>query len=102
MGDTPILVSYCPLCNSAIVFDRRVDAEELDFGVSGMLRNSDMVMYDRQTDSLWQQITGEGIVGHYTGKELRVLPSQMISLERFASTYPNGLVLSRETGCTRD
>lgn len=102
IGETPVLVSYCPLCNSAIVFDRRVDGAELDFGVSGMLRNSDMVMYDRQSDSLWQQITGEGIVGAYTGKELRMIPSQMISFERFVEAHPDGRVLSRETGFRRD
>jgi hypothetical protein len=53
IADLPILVSYCPLCNSAITFDRRIGGEALTFGVSGMLRNSDMVMYDHQTDSLW-------------------------------------------------
>src|SRR5579863_5188381 len=56
IGDTPLLISYCPLCNSAVVFDRRVAGSVYDFGVSGMLRDSDMVMFDRQTDSLWQQI----------------------------------------------
>lgn len=102
IGETPVLVSYCPLCNSAIVFDRRVDGAELDFGVSGMLRNSDMVMYDRQSDSLWQQITGEGIVGAYTGKELRMVSSQMISFEHFLEAHPDGKALSRETGFRRD
>lgn len=102
VGGTPILVSYCPLCNSAIVFDRRVDGVTLDFGVSGMLRNSDMVMYDRQSDSLWQQITGEGIVGGYTGSTLRMIPSQLISFGQFKEAYPQGQVLSRETGFQRD
>ncbi len=101
IADRPILVSYCPLCNSAIVFDRVADGTTLDFGVSGMLRNSDMVMYDRQTDSLWQQITGEGIVGVYTGQVLKMLPSQMIPFEEFARVYPEGLVLSRQTGHSR-
>lgn len=102
IGDTPTLVSYCPLCNSAIVFDRRLDGRVLEFGVSGMLRNSDMVMYDRQSDSLWQQITGEGIVGTYSGMNLRLLPSQMITFAEFTRTYPNGAVLSKETGFARD
>ncbi|HBY59063.1 MAG TPA: hypothetical protein DEH78_04535, partial [Solibacterales bacterium] len=101
-GEQPILVSYCPLCNSALVFDRRVSGATLEFGVSGMLRNSDMVMYDRQTDSLWQQITGEAIVGHHTGGTLRILPSQMIPFDQFQQSYPNGLVLSRDTGFQRD
>lgn len=101
-GGSPILVSYCPLCNSAIVFDRRVGGITLEFGVSGMLRNSDMVMYDRQTDSLWQQITGEGIVGSYTGSTLRMIPSQLISFAQFKEAYPDGEILSRETGFQRD
>lgn len=101
-GELPILVSYCPLCNSAIVFDRKVAGAILEFGVSGMLRNSDMVMFDRQTDSLWQQITGEAIVGHHTGAMLRILPSQMIPFGQFQQSYPNGLVLSRDTGFQRD
>ena len=102
VGETPVLVSYCPLCNSAIVFDRRVEGKTLEFGVSGMLRNSDMVMYDRQTDSLWQQITGEGIVGAYTGSSLKMISSQMIPFDQFSESYPGGVVLSRETGFPRD
>jgi hypothetical protein len=101
IGQTPILVSYCPLCNSGIVFDRQVDGVTLDFGVSGMLRNSDMVMYDRQTDSLWQQITGEAIVGTHTGKSLSILSSQIVSFETFSQAFPEGRVLSRETGFER-
>jgi hypothetical protein len=102
LAEMPILVSYCPLCNSAIVFDRRVAGATLEFGVSGMLRNSDMVMYDRQTDSLWQQITGEGIVGNYTGSALRIIPSLLIPFDEFRQTYPEGEVLTRETGFQRD
>jgi hypothetical protein len=101
IGELPILVSYCPLCNSAIVFDRRLDAKVYDFGVSGMLRQSDMVMYDRQTDSLWQQITGEAIVGTLTGKQLKRVRSQTLSFESFSRAFPNGKVLSRETGHRR-
>jgi len=98
IGETPILVSYCPLCNSALVFDRRVDGKTYDFGVSGLLRHSDLVMYDGQTDSLWQQITGEAIVGTLTGKKLGILPSQTVSFATFSSNFPAGKVLSRETG----
>jgi hypothetical protein len=101
IGDRPILVSYCPLCNSAIVFDRRVDGGVYEFGVSGMLRHSDMVMYDRKTDSLWQQITGEAIVGAMTGAKLRILPSQVVSFDAFERSFPKGEVLSRETGHSR-
>ncbi len=99
--DLPLLVSYCPLCNSAIVFDRRIEGRIYDFGVSGMLRASDMVMYDRQTDSLWQQLTGEAIVGVMTGRKLRTFPSQTISFSAFARAFPAGQVLSRDTGYDR-
>jgi hypothetical protein len=98
VGGIPLLASYCPLCNSAIVFDRRLDGEIYDFGVSGMLRHSDMVMYDRQTDSLWQQITGEALVGELTGKTLKILPAQTVSFETFAEAFPQGRVLNRQTG----
>lgn len=97
----PILVSYCPLCNSAVVFDRRIDGKVHDFGVSGMLRESDMVMYDRQTDSLWQQITGEAIVGSMTGVRLELVASQTVSFKTFSRAFPDGLVLSRDTGHSR-
>ena len=100
-GDVPAAVTFCPLCYSALVFDRRVDGETLEFGVSGLLRHSDMIMYDRTTESLWQQITGEAVVGTYTGTRLQTLPSQIISFEQFREIYPDGSVLSRETGHQR-
>lgn len=97
----PIAVTFCPLCNSSITFDRRVNGETLDFGVSGLLRNSDLVMYDRQTESWWQQLTGEGLVGDYAGVLLDIVPSQVISFASFAERYPEGIVMSRETGFNR-
>ncbi len=100
-NDTPVSVTFCPLCYSALVFDRRVDGETLELGVSGFLRHSDMVMYDRSTESLWQQITGEAIVGSYTGTQLKQIPSQIISFEQFREIYPDGDILSRETGYNR-
>jgi hypothetical protein len=101
VGGVPVLVSYCPLCNSAVVFDRRVDGKAQEFGVSGMLRDSDMVMFDRETESLWQQITGEAIVGDHTGKRLRMMPSQTVPFATAAEQYPGAKVLSRETGYER-
>ena len=98
IGGIPILVSYCPLCNSAIVFDRRVKGEPHTFGVASFLRNNDMVMYDRQTDSLWQQLTGESIVGTLTGQQLTPLPSRVVPFAAFAASYPDGKVLNRLTG----
>ena len=93
IAGVPVAVTYCPLCNSGIVFDRRVDGAVLDFGVSGRLRNSDMVMYDRQTESWWQQFLGEAIVGHYTGTRLEMIPIRMESFARFRERAPDGLVL---------
>lgn len=102
----PFSATYCPLCNAALVFDHRLkfDGKEylLDFGVSGMLRNSDLVMWDRQTQSWWQQFMGEALVGELTGARLEVIPSMLISLAEFFESYPNGLVLSTETGMERE
>lgn len=98
----PVLVTFCPLCYSALVFERTVDGEVLEFGVSGFLRHSDLVMFDRKTETLWQQFTGKAIVGDYVGTQLRQLPSQIISFEQFRKAYPEGKVLSRETGYNRN
>ncbi len=94
LGETPVAVTFCPLCNSAIVFDRRVGGETLRFGVSGMLRNSDLIMWDDVTQSLWQQLTGEGIVGAHTGTLLDIVPSQLVGYGAFKAQYPHGEVLS--------
>ena len=103
LGGVPITVTYCPLCNTSIVFGRRVGGSErvLDFGTTGYLRHSDMVMWDRQTESWWQQITGEAIVGEYTGTRLDFLPATLVSWQDFRDTFPDGSVLSRDTGYPR-
>ena len=101
LGGVPVTVTFCPLCNSAIAFDRRLDGVEYDFGVSGNLRNNDMVMWDRQTQSWWQQFTGEGIVGDLTGRQLTILASTIISWSDFRSAHPDAAVLSRDTGYSR-
>ena len=93
LGGVPVTVTYCPLCNASIVFDRRVNGKVLDFGVSGKLRHSDMVMYDRQTESWWQQFLGEGIVGEMMGVELKRLPSRILPFAEFKKTHPHGQVL---------
>ncbi|MCY3779004.1 MAG: DUF3179 domain-containing protein [Chloroflexi bacterium] len=98
IGDTAIAVTFCPLCNSAIVFNREVDGATLRFGVSGMLRNSDLIMWDDLTQSLWQQLTGEGIVGAYTGALLDIVPSQLVGYSAFKERYPQGEVLSTQGG----
>ena len=101
VGEVPVVVTFCPLCNSALVFDRRFEDQVFEFGVSGLLRNSDLIMYDRTTESLWQQFTGEGIVGDLTGEQLTFLPSSLISYADFRAAYPEGVVLSRDTGFNR-
>lgn len=98
----PVAVTFCPLCYSAIVFDRRLNSEVYEFGVSGLLRHSDMVMYDRTTESLWQQFSGEAIVGDLTGEELTIIPSQLISFQQFRNSYPDAMVLSKDTGFRRN
>ncbi|GIL03203.1 MAG: hypothetical protein BroJett030_31020 [Alphaproteobacteria bacterium] len=89
----PVAVTYCPLCNAAIVFDAMVDGQRLEFGTTGRLRNSDLIMYDRQTESWWQQFTGEAIVGQMTGKKLRMLPATIVPWNRFRMRHPQGSVL---------
>ena len=102
VANTPVTLTFCPLCNSTIAFDRRLaDGTVLDFGTSGNLRNSDLVMYDRQTRSWWQQFTGEAIVGELTGTQLEFLPSQIIGWSEFKERHPDGEVLSRNTGHMR-
>ena len=96
-----VLVTYCPLCYSGIVFDPVVDGEQVEFGTSGKLWNSNLVMYDRKTDSLWSQIGGNAIVGSQTGSELDILPSDLTTFEGFKKTYPDGEVLSQDTGTAR-
>ncbi len=93
VGGRPVAVTFCPLCNAAIVFDRRMDGKTLEFGTTGKLRNSDLVMYDRQSFSWWQQFTGEAIIGSMTGKALKMLPVRLESFEKFKKRRPNGKVL---------
>jgi hypothetical protein len=93
VGGLPIAVTYCPLCNSAMVFDASLDGVRHTFGVSGKLRHSDMIMYDRETQSWWQQAVGEGVVGHHAGAQLRQLPGWMESWAEFRARNPDGLVM---------
>ena len=99
----PVAVTFCPLCNTAMVFDRRLNGTVLSFGVSGKLRASDMIMYDRQSESWWQQALGQGIVGRYMGAQLVQLPAVMESWDEFRNAHPQGQVmlqpsLSRQYG----
>lgn len=93
VGEVPVAVTYCPLCNAAIVFDRRVGGQVLSFGTTGKLRHSDLVMYDRQSESWWQQFTGAAIVGARTGTVLETLPARLESFADFRRRAPDGKVL---------
>ena len=101
LGDQPTVVTFCPLCHTSLVFDSRLDGEPLEFGVSGYLRRSDLVMYDRQTESWWQQATGIGLVGTHAGRHLEFLPSSVIAWSEFRAAHPEADVLDRATGYDR-
>ena len=98
VGGMPVAVTFCPLCNSSIVYERTVDDNVLRFGVSGNLMNSDLIMWDDLTESWWQQLTGQGIVGAYNDYQLEVVPSQVISYGVFKDHYPDGTVLRGPSG----
>ena len=105
VGDVPVTVTYCPLCNSALAYDRRVTVDGtdqvLDFGTSGLLWNSSLVMYDRQTETLWSHFTGEAVFGELTGIELADFPVSTVAWSVWRDAHPDGLVLSRDTGFSR-
>jgi hypothetical protein len=102
VGEIPVAVTYCPLCNAAIVFDRRIGDRVLDFGTTGKLRKSDLVMYDRQTESWWQQFTGEAIVGEFAGQTLKLLPARLESFSDFKQRQAAGKVLVPDTEAARN
>ncbi|MBI1801813.1 MAG: DUF3179 domain-containing protein [Chloroflexi bacterium] len=102
VGGQPVLITFCPLCNAAIAFERTLAGVVYDFGTTGKLRYSDLVMWDRQTESWWQQFTGEAIVGDLTGERLNFLPASVIAYADFKQSYPAGKVLSRDTGYSRN
>jgi hypothetical protein len=91
-----VLVTYCPLCFSGVVYDPIVEGERVEFGTSGSLWNSNLVMYDRKTDSLWSQVLGEAIVGKMTGTKLKILPSDLVRFGEWKAQHPSGEVLSRD------
>lgn len=94
VGGVPVAVTFCPLCNSAMSFDRRTSSGTLTFGVSGKLRNSDMIMFDRETQSWWQQAIGKAVVGMMNGTELKTLPTWVESWADFKARNPEGLVMA--------
>jgi Protein of unknown function (DUF3179) len=101
VGGVPVVVTFCPLCNTAIAFERTMEGEELTFGTPGRLRYSNLVMYDRQTESWWQQATGEAIAGEFTGRQLDLRAASIVSWVDFRTAHPDGKLLSRKTGFSR-
>lgn len=96
-----VLITYCPLCLTGFVLDPVVQGERVEFGTSGKLWRSNLVMYDRKTDSLWSQVLAEAVVGEMTGTKLTILPSDQVLYGNWKKQFPNGEVLSRDTGATR-
>jgi hypothetical protein len=101
LGEEPIAVTYCPLCNTGVVFSRSFKGDVLDFGTTGRLRRSNLIMYDRQTESWWQQATGNALAGVHAGKSLEMVPSLMFSWRDAKEKYPETTVLSTDTGYSR-
>lgn len=101
VGGVPILVSYCPLCGTAMVFDRRIGGRTHTFGVSGLLYLSDLLLYDRDTQSLWSQIRSEAVAGTSLGQRLLLLRSRTMKWSEWRKLHPHTTVLSRDTGYRR-
>lgn len=97
----PVAVTYCPLCGSGLVFERTFEGQAVDFGVSGLLRKNDLILYDRATESLWQQITGRAFAGPLRGEELRTVPVTMTRWGTWRAAHPRTRVLSTDTGFDR-
>lgn len=97
----PVVITFCPLCNTAVVFKSTVEGNVLNFGTTGYLRFSNLIMFDRQTESWWQQGTGDAVVGDLTGKKLEFVPTSIVAFDDFKEAHPEGLVLSLETGYKR-
>lgn len=101
-GDTAVVVSYCPLCGTGMAFLAGKRGEDFNFGVSGLLYNSDVLLYDRQTESLWSQIRGQAIAGPLKGQRLQQIPMEHTSWSDWRARYPQTRVLSLDTGYRRD
>ncbi len=102
VGNKKVSVTFCPLCGSAVVYNRKLSGGETTFGVSGSLIESNMVMYDRDTESLWQQSTGEAIAGDYFGEKLDLIQFQLLTIQQVLEKHPNALILSEDTGYSRN
>jgi hypothetical protein len=98
----PIVVTFCPLCGSGLAFNAMIDSKKRTFGVSGLLYNSDVLLYDRQSETLWSQILSEGVAGELVGEKLEVIQTYNTSWKSWKNQYPNTLVLSTNTGFSKD
>ncbi len=102
IGGRQVVVTFCPLCGTGMLFDANIKGESLTFGVSGLLYQSDMLLYDHKTESLWSQIKGEAVTGPLTGAKLKLLSSTQTTWGKWKQAHPNSLVLSEDTGYSRD
>ncbi|MDA9128939.1 DUF3179 domain-containing protein [Candidatus Gracilibacteria bacterium] len=102
IGDQKVAITFCPLCGSAIVYDREVNDREIDFGVSGKLYNSNLLMYDTYDETLWSQSLGEAVIGDQLGEKLTVVKSELMTYSEFQNAFPEGVVLSDDTGFNRN
>ena len=102
VGEKPVVVTYCPLCRSGVVFDALTDKQVYEFGVSGLLYNSDVLLYDRQTESPWSQLVGAAVAGELSGTALEMVPSAMVTWAEWKKKHPGTQVLSTETGYARN
>ncbi len=101
VGGIPVVVTYCPLCNTAVAFEREFEGRVLDFGTTGRLRFSNLIMYDRQTETWWQQASGDAIAGELTGSRLTFHPAVILAWADFKQAFPQGTVVGRDTGHVR-
>ena len=101
-GDLPVVITFCPLCGSGMAFESTMDGRPLTFGVSGLLYNSDVLLYDRQTESLWSQLKSSAVTGFYKTRQLNPVPMQHTTWQHWREQYPDTLVLSFDTGFSRN
>jgi uncharacterized protein DUF3179 len=102
INNKPVVITYCPLCGSGMVFNSSVNGKTLTFGVSGLLFNSDVLLYDKQTESLWSQMMAKSINGKQVGRKLEIIHSDLTTWGQWKQNHPNTLVLSTQTGFKRD
>ncbi len=102
IGGQKVAITFCPLCGSAVAYNPVVDGEVLEFGVSGLLYESNLVMYDRRSESFWRQALGEAVVGEYLGTKLEILPFQLLTLEKTLEKHPDTLIMTTNTGFSRN